>query len=206
MTCAISASLGGSLQSALFDSFRAVESQQPSRSLSDDCNAQNLNAGENEVFIPALCARVEQGDQIPAHVECGDIASLVSVTEDAGVGQIGVDGLPAVFFGYHMIDLAAEEGVVLVDQTIFTTTLGTTGHQTAEFCGNVTLTHSPRPSEHVLWPIASNAPVEGSHSTRRFPRAANRSFSHVGLVLQHAPLFQPKRGTEPRSAASFPQR
>ena len=60
-----------------------------------------------------------------------DIRAFVSVTEDAGVGQVAYARGAAVFSADDVIDLVRKAGAILFDQAVLATSTRTLDHKNA---------------------------------------------------------------------------
>lgn len=97
---------------------------------------------ESEVLRPVVIARVEEAGELPAlRCDGAEIAALAPVAEQTGEGKVIRFRRPAMFLADDVIDLAAEEGIVLVDEAVLAQSLRPPYHQPPEFRADVAATH-----------------------------------------------------------------
>lgn len=136
-----------------------IKTQQRRRSLADFARADDTNTLKPEMLGPKIIARVEQpAETTSTWSKCGYVATLASIAEDTGQGQIRFNCLSAVLLADDMLDLATQKGILLVEQAILAKAVGPLRDQPAEPCGNVA-THHHGPGAHEPWPSASGAQV-----------------------------------------------
>src|SRR2546423_13420796 len=85
----------------------------------------------------------------------------------------------AMLFADDVINFAAEEGIFLMNQAVFTEVFCSCCHELAQGHINVAA-HELDGHGRGLWPTASDAQAGGSESIQRFLRATGRSFSRDG--------------------------
>ena len=85
------------------------------------------------MISPKVCTGTEESSEEPGSMDNrSDVAAFRPIAKRAGIRQIALRRLPAVFFADDMIDFAAEEGVVFVDQAVFTEIFRPRRHEPAQ--------------------------------------------------------------------------
>lgn len=132
------------------------------------------------MISPKICTGIEESSEETGSMDYRtDVAALRPIAERAGIGQIVLRRLPAVFFTDDVIDFAAEKGVVFVDQAVFTEVFRARRHEPAQGWTNVAA-HQPDGHGPELWPSASDALTGDIDSVLRTLLKINRSFSRGG--------------------------
>jgi hypothetical protein len=132
------------------------------------------------MISPKVCTGIEESREEAGSVDNrSDVAAFRPIAKRAGIRQIALRRLPAVFFADDVIDFAAEEGVFLVDQAVFTKEFRAGCDEPAQGWTNVAA-HQPDGHGPELWPSASDALTGDTDLVLRTLLKTNRSFSRDG--------------------------
>ncbi len=107
---------------AFEQTFAAVEFKNPRRCFADLRQRNNGYpiAAKGKMIHPGVFERMEESDKRAGSRRKGaDIAAFVQIAEQAGISEVICMRRPTVLFADDMINLAAEEGVILMDQEVF---------------------------------------------------------------------------------------
>lgn len=106
------------------------------------CQSDDLRANQLEVFLPALCARIEEWCNVASQgINRSDVRAFSVVAESASQGQILTDCRPAMFERDDMVNLMSLRPVILMQETVFTSFARAFNDQSAQFIGEVRAGH-----------------------------------------------------------------
>lgn len=95
------------------------------------------------MFFPQVRPGIEEPNKASRALhDRSNVAAFRSIAEGTGICQIISVGLPTVLFADDVINLAAKEGVLFVDQAVFTEVFCPRGYESAQGRVNVAA-HEP---------------------------------------------------------------
>jgi hypothetical protein len=77
-----------------------------------------------KVFVPRVAPGIEEPDCATGSIDGGDVGAFVAVAEDTSVSQIANIRGSAVFPADNVVDFVRKARAILIDQTVFTTSMG----------------------------------------------------------------------------------
>lgn len=105
----------------------------------DDEGAFSL---QPEVLRPAVQAWIEEADEVSRpRFQRGDVAALVTVAEETGVGEVILSRLASVPLADDVVNLAAEEHVLFVGEAVLAEKVGAGCDQPPKLGADVALAH-----------------------------------------------------------------
>ena len=122
----------------LNDSVDRVETEEVGRDLSYFGSRNDGGMVETKVLVPRVCAWIEEASQLTGiRGNRGQVGALVPVAERTGVSQVPLHRLAAVLLADDVVDLAAEEGVILVNEAVLAKVVGALRDAATEFGADV---------------------------------------------------------------------
>src|ERR1017187_311828 len=115
----------------------------------------------------------------------GCTRAFVPIAEGTGVGQIAYTRGAAVFAADDVIDLMRKARAILIDQTVFATSMRTLDRETARGVVYIT-SHWSGSAGRALWPSGGYVPDPCSDPVPPSPRLTNRPLSPAQSIRQRA--------------------